>query len=75
MPRKKTQSEFEKELYNKFGIKYTVLGIYDGNKIPIRIRNNACGHEYSPIPNNLLRGTGCPICANNQKKTLLVKTY
>ena len=27
-----------------------------------------CGHQWSVLPTNLFRGTGCPICANTKKR-------
>lgn len=33
----------------------------------IDVRCSVCGHEWSPLPNHLLKGHGCPACANQNK--------
>ena len=40
-----------------------ITGEYQGNKVPIEVRCKACGKVWSPIPNSLRSGHGCPSCA------------
>ena len=67
--RRKTTEEFVKEVKEKYGDEYTVLGEYKGNKRKLLIRHN-CGkcnnYEWEITPNSLLRGRGCPACNNKE---------
>ena len=52
----------------------TVLGQYIKGKEPVLVQCNKCGHQWSPVPNSLLSGEGCPECgkiikANKRRKT------
>jgi len=43
-----------------------VIGEYMNNTVPVRIRCRE-GHECSPIPSNVMRGTGiCRLCAGRE---------
>lgn len=46
-----------------------VLGEYANTSTKIQVRDNLCGHEWSASPNSLMRGSGCPICARNTRKS------
>lgn len=46
-----------------------VLGKYENSKKKIEVRCKSCGHIWTPIPSSLLRGSGCPVCSGNMKKT------
>lgn len=35
------------------------------------IECSSCGEIWSALPNNLIRGTGCPACSKNKKRTRL----
>jgi predicted nucleic acid-binding Zn-ribbon protein len=39
-----------------------VIGNYVNNKTNIALRCKIDGHEWNPIPHNVLRGQGCPKC-------------
>jgi len=39
-----------------------LLEDYKGSATPIKHRHVVCGHEWDASPNNILKGTGCPIC-------------
>lgn len=70
--RMKTHEEFVREIKGKYGDEYTVLNEYKGAHIKILVRHNSCrcnNYEWEIAPNKLLQGRGCPICANNIKKT------
>lgn len=64
----KTHDEFVKDLYDVFGDEYTVISEYTHSKEPIDIRHNICGHSWTTTPNPLLKGHGCPYCANRKSK-------
>lgn len=46
-----------------------ITGEYVNIKTPIACRCNKCGYQWKAIPDHLLRGHGCPVCAGNKKKT------
>lgn len=41
-----------------------LLEEYKGSAIPIRHKHTLCGHEWDASPNNILKGTRCPICCD-----------
>lgn len=62
---RKTHEAFCSEVRDLYGEEYEILSCYHGSKMPVRIRHNcaACNYcEFSPTPNNFLRGSGCPAC-------------
>jgi hypothetical protein len=59
---KKSQEEFEKEVFDLVGGEYTVLGEYTKNDKKIYIKHNICKHEYYVSPINFLKGRRCPVC-------------
>lgn len=66
--KRKTQEQFLSELSER-NLGVTVLGSYKGANVPIEVKCKKCGYIWAPIPSSLLRGSGCPSCAGNQKKT------
>ena len=69
MSKMKTQDEYVKDVYNKWGTEYAVLGAYTGGNKKISIRHNNCGHVYSVRAIDLVRGHGCPFCKGTPRKT------
>ena len=65
MPRMKTNEEYIQECKDK-GLDLPIED-YKGNKVKI---NHKCkhGHIYPQRPNDHLKGIGCPICSNDNKK-------
>lgn len=62
---RKTQEQFEKELYKLYHNEYIVVGKYvnSNTKILIRHNNKNCKyHEWLVYPYIILSGHGCPIC-------------
>lgn len=51
-----------------------VLGTYNGNKTKIKVRCKICGHIWKALPNNLLKGSGCPKC-NTSKGEKRITQY
>lgn len=58
----KTQKEFERDIQELVGNKYTVLGEYENTDTKILIRHNKCGYEYQVTPDSFLQGNRCPQC-------------
>ena len=69
---KKTQEQFEKEVYDLYQEEYTVLGKYINANEYIKMRHNCdeCNsHEYDVKPTQFLKGKyKCPICFRTSKK-------
>lgn len=66
---KKTSEEFVKEIYDLVDDEYEFLEKYKSARTSILCRHNSCGHEWMVIPSDFLRGTRCPRCAGNIRKT------
>lgn len=45
----------------------TVVGTYTESKAKLECKCNVCGHHWMATPNSLLRGSGCPNCANKKR--------
>ena len=59
---RKTQEQFEKEIYDLVGDEYTVIGKYKNTSTKIKMIHNVCGKEFEIIPNGFLRGNRCNYC-------------
>lgn len=51
------------------GGEYDVIGSYSGSMKKITHKHNACGGVWDVTPNSFLRGTRCPFCHINARKT------
>ena len=60
--RRKTHEEFVREVFEKVGNEYSVLGEYLGGGIHIQMQHNKCGNIYSVTPGHFLDGERCPEC-------------
>ena len=65
MSKRKTHEEFMNELI-LIKPEYTVLGEYINCKTSIDCECNICHNKWSPNPNDMLHGKGCPVCRNKQ---------
>lgn len=65
---KKTDEQYKKELAD-VNPNIIVLGKYINAQTPILHQCNLDGCVWEAIPNNVLRGHGCPMCFGNKKKT------
>jgi len=63
--KRKTHDEFIKELNDKNN-SIKVLGYYVHNKKNIDVKCLKCNGEWSPVPDSLLSGYGCPYCSNQK---------
>lgn len=68
----KTHAEFLKDIE---GLPIKVLGEYSTSKRPIKVACLVCHHIWSPTPNNLLRGSGCPCCNKSGFKLNELATF
>lgn len=66
--KRKTHQEFIDELQNK-NQKVVAIGTYINYSTKIEVKCVKCGHIWFAWPESLLKGNGCPVCANNTKKT------
>lgn len=70
--KRKSHEDFIKEVYNLTQDEYSVLDKYTLSNKKIRIQHNSkkCNnYKMSIIPDSFLRGTRCPRCYGNIKKT------
>lgn len=67
----KTDTQFQKEVYDLVGDEYLFLEHYVNNYTKLKVKHNKCGHIYKVTPSNFLLGTRCPYCADygQPKKT------
>jgi hypothetical protein len=63
----KTESFFKKELKEKYGDEYKLIGNYVKANEKTLVQHN-CGFIYSVTPHNLLCGKGCPKCNRHHSK-------
>lgn len=66
MARKKTQEEFEQEVFKKHENNFKVIGTYINGRTKIKLRH-ICGYEFETRPDVILNaknGNGCPRCSN-----------
>lgn len=64
---KKTQEQFEKEVYALVNDEYVIEGQYINNKTKIIIRHTVCNHSYTVKPKSFLDGNRCPSCRNKTR--------
>lgn len=67
---KKDSNKAIKEIKDKLGNEYDVLGEYYNINTKIKIKHLSCGNEYEQRPSAILhQGAKCPYCSRNVKKT------
>lgn len=70
----KSQSDFEREVYDLVEDEYTVLGQYKNAKTKILIKHNECGFEWEVLPWQFINsGSRCPKCASEEMGLKLSK--
>ena len=70
MPRKKTDAEFKKEVYDLVNDEYTFLDHYVNARTKLRVKHNKCGNIYEVKPMYFVNlSSRCPYCSRNTKKT------
>lgn len=68
MTKKKTDTEFQKEVLDLVGNEYVFLDPYIKSSVKIRVKHNKCSKVYKVSPNAFLRGNRCPYCAGLIRK-------
>lgn len=58
----KSVQQFKDSLAEKGLLHLELIGEYHGVKKKISVKNNLCGHVYEVSANNVLQGSGCPVC-------------
>ena len=69
MARRKTDKEFEKEVYKLVKDEYTFLEEYVTSKTKIKVKHNTCRHQWKVQPGEFLRGSRCPKCSMKFKRS------
>jgi hypothetical protein len=69
MPKRKTHAEFIKEISEKYGTEFTILGTYINAHTKILVRHNVCNESWDVAPMTLSKKSVCPFCAGNRKYT------
>lgn len=59
---KKTTEQFIKDIYEKYGKEYEVLGEYKTSHDKIKVKHVKCQTVYDVTPTNILSGKRCPNC-------------
>ena len=71
--KKKTQEEFEQEVYDKVKDEYTVIGEYQNNRTKIKMRHESCEKAYMARPDHfLIDGRRCPYCNGTASPEVLI---
>lgn len=65
--RRKTPEQYEKE-FKERNPSLILMNTYSGSLDPVKVKCMQCGHEWSPRAESVIRGNGCPICADNAKR-------
>lgn len=65
MPKKKTNEEFIKEVYELVGDEYSFLEEYRGSQNKIKVIYNKCGNIYKVTPCSFLQDRRCSRCSMN----------
>ena len=73
MPKRKTHEEFVAEVFGLVGDEYTVIGTYELSSIKLDMKHNVCDTVYPVRPNEFRKGSRCPKCTLEQRKTLLMR--
>ena len=69
MGRRKTQEEFEEEVYEAYRGEYTVIGEYINSYTKVQVRHETCGREYGVLSNHFInKKNACPRCQSGGHK-------
>lgn len=74
MGRKLTNDEYKDRL-NKENPTLILVGDYVDSKTKVSVECTICGHSFESFPQSLLRGHGCPKCANANRHSKQVSTH
>lgn len=65
----KTHDQFQKEFNEQAGSEYSLKSTYTKANTKINVKHLKCGETYQVTPSHFLRGTRCPKCFGNNRKT------
>jgi len=65
---KKTQKQFEKEVYDLVKDEYIILGEYKGTDTKIEMAHIKCGNTYMVTPYHFINKRRCPFCSGHMQK-------
>ena len=72
--KKKSQKEFEEDVYNLYGDEFTIVGEFINTYTKIDIRHNKCGHIINVKPSDFLgKKTYCKYCNQSALESLIEK--
>lgn len=71
--KKKTNEQFQQEIYDLVGDEYTVLGTYINTDSKIKIKHNECNNIYKVRPSSFLNGSRCPYCNSSKGESTISK--
>lgn len=60
--KRKTQADFEEEIYTRYGDEISVVGRYETAHIKIEFKCKKHG-KFTTDPHSILRGSGCAVCS------------
>lgn len=66
---KKTNAQFQQEVYDLVGNEYTFLDDYVNAHTKLKVKHNKCGKIYDVQPANFFSGQRCPHCSTTARKT------
>lgn len=72
--RKKTHEEFVKEMTDK-NPSVKIIGKYNGALTDVDCQCEKCNYIWKAKPEKLVRGTGCPKCFIERRKTKITRTH
>lgn len=68
MGKRKTQEEFENDVYCKLGSDYKVMGPYPGAHGKVELKHYTCGNIFMKNVHDIIsKGSGCPYCNGNKQ--------
>lgn len=65
----KSPKEFNDEFNKRSNNEYRLLTSYAGANSKVKVKHLLCGKEYMVTPHSFLRGSRCPYCYGNMRKT------
>lgn len=74
MGKKKTHEEYVLEVAN-INPNIEVVGLYNGDRVPILHKCKLDGYEWNPYPTNILKGSGCPLCGRKTSSKKRSRTH
>lgn len=63
---KTTTKTFKLRVNTKHNMEIQVTSEFKGWKVGVRFKCRSCKHEWETRPQNVISGTGCPICAKRK---------